>query len=219
MTWTRSGPELDNFYSKAIFTLHYKDGVTVLDNDFCIMVIVLFFTPSIGFFSILGHWKMEQIPYSKRLNERFEANNTVYLYNTKPFNWTDLNRYNYTSNTAPEYTMYTGFTLQEYFLGFWVIVFVHTILNGLVKLACSEDFRTNWTTSLLFKLIHCVENTNVPTVWMDWEEKEGSIEDHKRRHGQVVTEMVVIMIIRTIFHVVMLAPIVYTGMGIQRNYF
>ena len=46
---------------------------------------------------------------------------------------------------------------------------------------------------------------------MDWEEKDGSVDDHKKRHGQVITEMVVIMIIRIIFHAVMLAPIVYTG--------
>ena len=46
---------------------------------------------------------------------------------------------------------------------------------------------------------------------MDWEEKDGSIDDHKKRHGQVITEMVVIMIIRIIFHAVMLASIVYTG--------
>ena len=85
-------------------------------------------------------------------------------------------------------------------------------------MACSEDFRTNWSTSLFFKLIHCVENTNVPTVWMDWEEEDGSIDDHKKRHGQVVTEMVVIMIVRTIFHAVMLAPLVYAGTEICRNY-
>ena len=56
-----------------------------------------------------------------------------------------------------------------------------------------------------------MENTNIPTAWMDWEEKDGSIDDHKKRYGQVITEMVVIMIIRIIFHAVMLAPIVYTG--------
>ena len=59
--------------------------------------------------------------------------------------------------------------------------------------------------------IHCFENTNIPTVWMDWEEMDGSIEDHKKRHGQVVREMVVIMIIRNLNHAMMLAPIVLTG--------
>ena len=89
-----------------------------------VMAIVLFFVPSFGLFSILGHWKMEQIPYARSLNERIVAyNNTVYLYNTKPFNWTDLNRYNYTSDSGPHYNVYTYFSLQEYFFFFWILLF------------------------------------------------------------------------------------------------
>ena len=36
-----------------------------------IMAIVFLFTPSFGLFSILGHWKLEQTPYSEVLNDRF----------------------------------------------------------------------------------------------------------------------------------------------------
>ena len=79
-----------------------------------VMAIVFFFVPSFGLFSILGHWRMEQIPYSKELNERFDAvnnKNFVYLYNTKPFTWTDLNRYNYTSDSGPHYSALWDLTL------------------------------------------------------------------------------------------------------------
>ena len=75
----------------------------------------------------------------------------------------------------------------------------------------SEYFRKKWTSSKLANSIHCLDNINIPTVLEDWDEKDGSIEDHKRRHGQVVTEMIVVMIIRTVFHAIMLVPIVYTG--------
>jgi len=183
-----------------------------------VLVIVLFFTPSFGLFSILGHWKLEQIPYSKTVNNRFQTNNMVYLYNTEPFPWTDLNRYNYTSDSGPDYTVYTYFSLTEYFFGFWILLFLHTYTNLLAKIALSEDFRKKWTSSKLAKFIHCLENINIPTVWKDWEEKDGSIEDHKRRHGQVVTEMVVIMVIRTIFNAVMLAPIVYTATNVWERH-
>ena len=94
-----------------------------------VMTIVLFFTPSFGLFSILGHWKLEQTPYSKELNNRFKTNSMVYLYNTTTFAWTDLNRYNYTSKRAPNYTVYTYYTLQEYFVGFWVLLLIHTYTN------------------------------------------------------------------------------------------
>ena len=177
-----------------------------------VMAIVLFFTPSFGIFSILGHWKLEQIPYSDKVNERIQANNnTIYLCNTKPFNWKKLDRYNYTSFSGPDYTVYTQYALHEYFFSFWILLFLHTFINLLVKIAFSEDFRRYWTSSTLEMFIHCFENTNIPTVWMDWEEMDGSIEDHKKRHGQVVREMVVIMIIRNLNHAMMLAPIVLTG--------
>ena len=180
-----------------------------------VMSLVFFFIPSFGLLSILGHWKLEQTPYSKEINnqkrDQFYKNNTVYLYNSEPVAWTDLCRYNYTSDSGPDYTVYTYFNLQEYFCSFWILWVFHVIVNALAKSLCSEDFRTNGTSSLLFKLVHCVENTNIPTVWVDWDEREGTLEEHKERHGQVLKEMYTMMAIRTFFNAVMLAPIVFTG--------
>ena len=176
-----------------------------------VMAIVFFFIPGFGIFSILGHWKLEQTPYSNEVNNRFKENNTVYLFNSEPVSWTDLNRWNYNSDSGPDYTEYTYYSLQEYFFGFWILLFLQICTTALAKLLCSEDFRKNGESPLLFKLIHCVENTNTPTVWMDWEEKNDSVEDHKQRHGQVLREMMVIMLIRSIYNAVMLVPIVYTG--------
>ena len=179
-----------------------------------VMSIVFFLIPSCGLFSILGHWKLEQTPYSKKIKDQFEKNYMVYLYNSEPVNWTDLCRYNYTSDSGPDYTVYTYFNLQEYFFGFGVLLVVHVLINALGKITCSEDFRTNGTSSFLLKLMHCVENTTIPTVWVDWDEREGTLEEHKERHDQVLTEMYTMMAIRTIFNAVMLAPIIYTGKDI-----
>ena len=88
---------------------------------------------------------------------------------------------------------------------------LHVFLNALAKIICSEDFRTSGTSSLLFKLVHCVENTNIPTVWVDWDEREGTLEEHKERHDQVLKEMNVMMGIRAFFNALMLTPIIYTG--------
>merc|ERR1719232_2214460 len=183
-----------------------------------VMSLVFFFIPSLGLFSILGHWKMEQTPYSEKIKERFEKNNTVYLYNSEPVAWTDLCRYNYTSDSGPDYTVYTYFSLQQYFCGFWILWVLHVIVNALAKSLCSEDFRTNGTSSLLSKFVHCVENTNIPTVWVDWDEREGTLEEHKERHDQVLKEMNAMIAIRTIFNAVMLAPIVYTATNIWERH-
>ena len=139
----------------------------IVSSSARVMSIVFFFIPSFGLLSILGHWKLEQTPYSEEIKARFEKNNTVYLYNSKPVAWTDLCRYNYTSDSGPDYTVYTYYTLQEYLCGFWILLFLHVLLNAMAKILCSEDFRTNGTSSLLYKLVHCVENTNVPTLWVD----------------------------------------------------
>ena len=176
-----------------------------------VIALVFYFIPGFGLFSTLGHWKLEQIPYSKSLNHQFKYNDTVYLYNNTPFSWTDLNRYNYFSDIGPDYTLYTYYTLSEYFGIFWMLLFLHILINLIVKIAFSEDFGKTWNSSSLAKFVHCLENTNIPTVWKDWDEDGGSVEDHKKRHRQVVKEMVVIMIIRSLFHSLMLAPLAYTG--------
>ena len=46
---------------------------------------------------------------------------------------------------------------------------------------------------------------------MDWEEERDSIANHKKRHAIVVKKMVGIMILRSIFHAIMVALILYTG--------
>ena len=185
----------------------------VVSTTKTIMANVLFFTPSFGLFHILGHWKLEQTPYSREINDRFRNNNTVYLYNSKPVSWTDLNRWDYNTDSGPDYTVYTYFSLKQYFCGYWILLLLQIGIHALIKIVCSHDFRTNPKNSILFKFIHCLENTSVPTVWEDWDEKKDySIANHKKRHGVVVKKMVAIMTIRTVFHAVMVAPIVYTGM-------
>ena len=47
--------------------------------------------------------------------------------------------------------MYTVFSLQEYFLGFWLIIAVHSLANILVKIATNKKFRSQ-NTSLLEKI-------------------------------------------------------------------
>ena len=173
-----------------------------------VMTIVLFFTPPFGFFRILGHWQLEQTPYFDDLNIQFNFNKTNY---SEAIPWTRINRFNYAINCGPDYTVYTYYSVTQYFFGFWILMFLQTSANALAKIALAEDFKRDLIRSGLSKFFHCWENTNVPKVWMDWEAKNSSFEDYKKRHGQVATEMVVIIIIRNIFHAVMLVPLLFTG--------
>ena len=176
-----------------------------------VMVLVLYFTPGFGLFSILSHWKFEQIPYGERYRN-LTPTDVLYLHKAN-VTWSDMNRWDYsdpTNPTPPPYTLYTAFTLTQYFVGFWVIFFLHVISNVIIKKICSKHFRKNCK-SVLAMLLHGVENTNMATVWQDWDVDKGTREDHRDRHSQVIKEMVAIMINKAVFHALMLCPIIYTG--------
>ena len=57
-------------------------------------------------------------------------------------------------------------------------------------------------------IVHGLENVNMPTVWRDWDMDKGSIEDHKNRRTRVLVEMVLMMVVRAVFHAVMVLPII-----------
>ena len=60
-------------------------------------------------------------------------------------------------------------------------------------------------------IVHCLENVNIPSVWQDWDVENGSIKDHKRRRNKVLLEMVLIMLVRSVFHALMVLPVILTG--------
>ena len=78
-----------------------------------ILVTTFYFCPSLGLFNILAHWRRELIPYSETLQRELIKTNEVYLYNASVFKWKDLNRWNYTANSPPPYSIYTGLTLGK----------------------------------------------------------------------------------------------------------
>ena len=175
------------------------------------MALVLYFTPGFGLFSILHYWKFEQIPYAERYRN-LTPTDVLHLYNAN-VTWSDMNRWDYSdpSNpTPPPYTLYTGLTLTQYFILFWIIIFLHVLSNIIIKKICSKHFLKNCK-SVLAMFIHGMENTNMATLWRDWDVDKGTIEDHRERHGQVIKEMVAIMINKAWFHALMLCPIIYTG--------
>ena len=159
----------------------------------------------------MSHWKAEQIPYGERYRN-LTPSDVLHLYKAN-ITWSNLNRWDYSDASQPSpppYTMYTGLSLTQYFIGFWIIFLAHVCSNIMIKRRFSEDFKKNCS-SLLSMIVHGIENTNVPTVWKDWDIGKGKPEEHKKRHILVLKEMVATMIVRILFHTFMLCPVVYTG--------
>ena len=187
-----------------------------------LLTMIAFFIPSFGFFSILYHWKAEEIPFTSRLKyakkfgvsssdkiELYGLNETVY--------WEELDRWNYTkpqNPTPPDYSIYTFLTLQETFIAFLGVMVLHIAVLLVAKCFTSQDFfnKKNKTS----KLIHVLENKNSAFPYMDWDvcssESSCSREHFEKRFRDVNIEMVVTFLINIVFSAAMLTPLLYTGM-------
>ena len=78
-----------------------------------------------------------------------------------------------------------------------------------VKLLTSEPFREagNW----FKKALHVITCSNIPTVFRDWDHENVSVEEHQRRYARTEKEMGCLQLINTVFSLVLLGPLWYTG--------
>ena len=174
------------------------------------LVLVLYFAPSLGLFNLLHHWKWEQIPFAIRKRRNVTADDELVLLNIEPRPWTDLDRWNYSDvPTPPDYTIYTVYTAAEYFKIFWILLFIQSAINTILKLWTSPRFRTE--ASFLDKILHGLENCNIPSPWKDWDEDAVTVEDHQIQFKAVTKEMLATILVNFIFNTVMLLPLYFTG--------
>ena len=73
-----------------------------------------------------------------------------------------------------------------------------------------NNFRKNCK-NIFEMIVHSLENVNIPTVWRDWDVDKGTHKDQKRRRTKVLLEMVLIMVVRSVFHALMILPVILTG--------
>ena len=176
------------------------------------MVLILYFAPSLGLFHLLYHPLFEQVPFAVRKNRNVSADDLLYLYNIDPLPWTDVDRWSYedpNNPKPPSYTVYTVFTIGEYFQLFWIIFALHICCNIISKLFTSKQFRKE--ANLLQMLIHGIENCNIPLLWKDWDEDSGTVEDHIERFKSSNYEMFATFLVNFIFNAAMLLPLGCTG--------
>ena len=98
---------------------------------------------------------------------------------------------------------------------FFALLSVHTLMVTLVKLGTSEEFRRR-DGSIFQKMIHVISNINIPSPFQDWDVGNFSVEEYKRRHWRTEREMGCLFIVNTVFSLVLLGPLWYTGQKIFR---
>ena len=194
-----------------------------------VMAIIAVFIPSLGLFSVLQHWQAEQMPYWIRMigahgtdvfgnvynkiayNDTLELNGlnkTVYWRTLDRTDWSDPSR-----PVFPPYTFYTGLTLGQTFVAFIALFILHFLVIILVKVLTTENIKNEKPLELLR---HCLENMNIPVPYEDFDIRTGEISDYRARRRKVNREMLWIMMVNFTVNMLMLSPLIYTGLKIDK---
>ena len=216
-----------------------QTSLTILEKGFCptssklvalawatfatlrrILSIVTAFIPSMGLFSLLNHWKWEQVPYTFRIEnaEKISPGDNISLLGMKEtIPWSRLDRWNYTDAqrpTPPSYSLYTLMTLQETFVALMILSILQFHAIFVVKLWKSHDFRMELRKTNM--VIHTLENLNFASPYKDWADGDYSIKQFRIRAGAVRNEMIWTQVINFLVTMLMTVPLWYTGKEITR---
>ena len=192
-----------------------------------ILVLVMFFVPGLGLFSILHHWQAEQMPFevsqgTTRLQDNLpgmlnKTNDGELLYLSKfgPVAWSLIDRSNYSDldpltqrPQPPDYTLYTGLRLLHYFMLFVLLYVLQTVAIFITKFIVVKEFRK---INMIKQFAHSLENCGIVFPLQDWDVDHGTVEEHRQRFSKVNREVIVTMVVNFFFNFVMLIPLIYTG--------
>ena len=184
-----------------------------------IMAIIVWFLPSLGLFSILIHWKAEQIPFAVRM-EAFQDNimtsgDIIELNDMRRIvPWTDIDRWDYNStnpesNGGPNYSLYTGLALGESFGVFLTLTTLQILTITIVKVLNIKNIKKERTFDVF---THILENLNFPFPYKDWDvENQSTVDEYKQKLKEVNIEMGLSFGFNIFFNTLMLVPFWWTG--------
>ena len=74
-----------------------------------VLCTIMYFTPPLGLFSLLRHLQAEQTKFddSFEKGDALDKDGYIYFGNSPPIAWNTIERWNRTSDEAPDYTFYS----------------------------------------------------------------------------------------------------------------
>ena len=182
-----------------------------------ILSIIAMFIPSMGLFSILHHWRWEQIPFRVRLEYArrgfLRSDDKISLYGlNETFYWAELDRWDYSDPqdpAPPPYSIYTLFSLETTVIAGVVLFGLQFLLITVTKILTSAEFRER--SNYVNKTIHVLENLNYATPFCDWDEGDHSIQEFRARFRATCREMAATFCVNIHCTLLMLVPLWYTG--------
>ena len=170
-----------------------------------ILAMVLYFTPMLGLFGLLKHYKAEQTKWDTWIEHAFVENNTIRVGNVT-VKWSEINRWN--GNEAPSYELYTIFSIGMYFFAFIALHVLQFAIILIMKLKISQPFRQ---LNFIEKFIHLIESLNIPGCVEEWDTQKGNARDHYHRMKSNKTEGLIVISINGIFNLLFLTPLGILG--------
>ena len=192
---------------------------------------IAYFVPALGLCDLLYHWRAEQVPFTirRKVAGDIMPQDEIKLYGlNETVMWSQLDRFDYTDPekpSPPPYSLYTGLSLKNTFIGFMIICVTQFAVIFLIKIILAKQFRRS---SKLNQVIHVIENINIPTPYKDWDVSDNEdndndnevqiflhilIEKFKQRLKKVEKEMLVLFISNSVFTVISMLPLWYTGIS------
>ena len=138
----------------------------------------------------LDRWDYSDLPFSIYLISRWDHSNS-------------------TEGTPPQYTEYTGITLQWTLGLFLILTLAQFVTTLLIKIFTSHAFSRR--ENFLNKFLHLLLSLNLASPFEDWDKGRFSIREYKDRQKRTNTEMACSLTVNIIFSLAMMIPLYYTG--------
>ena len=185
-----------------------------------ILSLIAMFIPGLGLFSILHHWRWDQVPFSVRFEYAKRGTLTpddkIGLYGlNETICWAELDRWDYShpkDPAPPPYSIYTLFSLETTVIAGVVLFGFQFLLITVTKILTSADFRDRG--NYVNKTIHVLENLNYATPFCDWDEGDHTIQEFRGRFTATCREMATTFSVNFLTSLAMLVPLWYTGQKI-----
>ena len=196
------------FMSKLMCMCYSLLAVTIRVLSF-----IMYFGPAFGLFSMLQHLKTEQMQWHPDLKSNFVVNGSIQFGNSTLINWKDIDRWETDEDDRPippPLTLYTIFTLKQYFFMFWIVLVIQTVLVFLIK----QNWRKEEFQKLNFleRVIHVIENCFIPYNILEWENiQTGNSEEHQKKMKSNLIEVLLVMVVNFLVNFILLIPMFILG--------
>ena len=179
--------------------------ITIIKREVCL---ILYYAPPLGLFSLLRHLQAEQTKFHRTTLRLVDEFGMVQFGDSPPILWSTIDRWNTDLNEPPHYSLYSVFTLKTYFIIFLCITSCQTLAIFILKKKLSQGFSK---LNLFSKLLHCLENTNIPSPCEEWDAGSGNASAHFERMKANKIENLAVMFANFITNLFLLTPIYVLG--------